>query len=130
MKKGLREILEDSHINFDSKEAKDIDTRVREIVADAKLAIKKGKLDFANDAKLLYDVAELVVHIIVEDKNMPIDEVQPLAEELLDYIYFSPEGLDDPNISFLPDWLEEPVEKELFHHILPFVIYAIVKISK
>ena len=130
MNKGLREILEKSVIDVNSKEAKDIEKRVKEIVADTKLAIADGKLNFADDAKLLYDVAELVVHIIVEDKKMPIDEVQPLAEELMDYIYFSPEGLDDPNISFLPDWLEEPVEKELFHHILPFVIFAIVKITK
>ena len=130
MKTKLKSILKDSNIDVNSKEAYDIEKRVKEIVADFKKAIEDGKLEFADDVKLLYDVAELVVHVIVEDKNISLVEVQPLAEKLLDYIYFSPEGLNNPNISWLPDWLEDPLERELFHKVLPFVIYAIVKISK
>ena len=117
-------------IASDSPEYVDIDKRVHGIVVDIKKMCDKGKLEFADTLKAVYDIAELVIHIIVEDKKIPKEEITPLVKELAHYIYFSPEALGDPNISWIPDWAEERIEHELIDDIVPFIVECIVKYVK
>ena len=126
--KNLKEVLAMGGIMEESKEYKDIDNRIHEIVADMKVIAKKGKLEFSDTAKVVYDIAELVVHIIVEDKKIPKEEIGPLVKELCHFIYFSPDALNDPDYKFFPQWLEEPVEHELIDTIVPFIVEAFIRV--
>ncbi len=130
MNKKLSVIIVKAGIRPDSPEAQDIVKRVKEVVADVKTIIKHGKINFTDTLKAVYDVAELVVHIIVEDKKIPKEEIEPLVKELAHYVYFDPEALGDPNISFLPEWCEEGVEHELIDTFIPFVAEILVRSIK
>ena len=94
----------------------DVAEAFRESFADSEFSL--------DDLKgIMRELTEAVTCTLMAVANAK-DGIGMLVVDLVKKIYYSEEGLNNPDIPFIPDWLEGNLEAGLFDFALPMVTKA------
>jgi len=99
---------------------------IEEVVASAKDMSEDGKYQFTEIMEVCGDVIQLIGNAEFI-KDLSLDKKIKLCTELINEIYFSEDYLDNPDIPYLPNWIEDKIEDYLFDLVLPGIIKSILK---
>lgn len=68
---------------------------------------------------LIKEISITISHIVKISNNLTKEQFKQLILEIIKKIYFNPEGLNNPSLTFLPNFIEDKVEKQIFNVIIP-----------
>ena len=130
----IYEELSDDLSNMDKEIKKELENNFKEeiieIIDNVNKAKEDGKLDLSEIISIIIQLCELVEWTIDVNNNLNKDQIKEFIVTAIKKIYFDKDCLDNPDIPFVPDFLEGYVENLLFDNIVPGVIKYLEKIKR
>jgi hypothetical protein len=111
------------------EEAKIFVDEILDVVDAIKIASTDSEITFDEVKNILIETCEAIISTLEEIATCD-EGIAMLVVELLKDIYYDPRGFDDPDIPYVPDWLEIDLEKAFFDFALPMVAKAITSLVR
>ena len=125
MKEKLREMLVKSPAVkiATAEEAESFAEEIMDVAEAFRKSFEDGEFSLVDLKIVMSEMTKAVT-----DTLMPVttakDGIVMLIFDLVKKIYYSEEGLNNPDIPVIPDWLEDNLEAGLFDFALPMVAKA------
>lgn len=102
---------------------------VFEAIEVAQDAVADGKISINEVIQIVIELAEIVQVAIEAHDILEEEEIKSLVINTLKEIYFSEDGLGDPDIAYIPNFIEGKIENAIFDLVLPNIIEYIIKLK-
>jgi hypothetical protein len=108
-------------LQISDENADKLSAEVRETIQVIKEARSDGELSFDEITEIMRELAEDVGACLQSYVTMTSDQFVIILVKLFKEIYYNSEALDNPDIPYVPEWIEKNMEAALFDYIMPVV---------
>lgn len=125
LNKIKKELINNSFIAINNDyDAEYLSKQIIKVIDVIKESNADGDITYKELENILIELIDSIFNILKNycKSNYSLPE---LIVKIIKYVYYSPDGLDNPNISFVPDIIEEELEAILFNNILPVAAKAL-----
>jgi len=105
---------------------KPLQDEILDTVQKFKEARADGDISWSDIMDVIAELGQDIVAVIKAKSDMSENQLAETLVAILKEVYFSPEGFNNPSITFLPDWVEDHIEDFLFEYVLPFSLKFII----
>ena len=97
----------------------DIDNKIDSLLSTIKTSYGDKKLSIEEITELIKEISVIVCEIVKISNNLDEDKFVQLILDIVTKIYFSENGLNNPDLTFLPNIVENKIENIILKDIIP-----------
>lgn len=97
----------------------DIDNKIDSLLVTIKTSYEDKKLSIEEITELIKEISTITYEIVKISNNLDEDKFVQLVLDIVTKIYFSENGLNNPDLTFLPNIVENKIENIILKDIIP-----------
>lgn len=102
---------------------------IMETIKTIKDSRADGDITFVEIVDIFCELGQDIISVIKAKSSMSENELVDIVSSILKEAYFSEEGLNNPSLTFLPNWVEDNVEEFIFDYAIPLILKLILKLK-
>ncbi len=109
-----------------SVEVEKVMAEVAEVIKDIKEAGADESYSFSEIMKIIMSVIDVIKEATFITDIENVEDAANIVIEILKEVYFGEEFLNNPNISLIPDFIEDKIENTVFDYVLPGIVESLI----